>query len=72
MDKPFQRKGATSNTSVGNDFEAKALEFFGQSGLTLTRNFVVEIGINNRKLHNFDLGNKQPKVLVECKSHTWT
>jgi hypothetical protein len=72
MDKPFQRKGAISNAHVGDDFEAKAIEFFGQSGLYLIRNFAIDIGITSRKPHNFDLGNYQPKVLVECKSHTWT
>ena len=32
----------------------------------------VEIGINGRKSHNFDLGDEQKKVIVECKAHTWT
>ena len=72
MDKPFQRKGAESNTQVGRDFEAKAQVFFAQQGLHLTHGMAVEIGINGRKLHNFDLGDEQKKVIVECKSHTWT
>jgi hypothetical protein len=32
----------------------------------------VEIGINGGKPHNFDLGDEQKKVIVECKAHTWT
>ena len=72
MDKPFQRKGAESNTQVGRDFEAKAQVFFAQQGLHLTPGMAVEIGINGRKSHNFDLGDEQKRVIVECKAHTWT
>jgi len=72
MDKPFQRKGAESNTQVGRDFEAKAQAFFAKQGLHLTPGMAVEIGINGRKSHNFDLGDKEKKVVVECKAHTWT
>ena len=40
-------------------------------GLELQRNVPVEIGFNGRtKPHKFDLGNE--KVIVECKSHSWT
>ena len=72
MNKPSQRKGAESNTQVGRDFEAKAQVFFAQQGLHLTSGMAVEIGINGRKSHNFDLGDEQKKVIVECKAHTWT
>jgi hypothetical protein len=72
MDRPFQRKGAESNTQVGHDFEIKAQAFFVQQGLHLTPGMAVEIGINGRKLHNFDLGDEQKKIVVECKAHTWT
>lgn len=72
MDKPFQRKGAESNTQVGRDFEAKAQTFFAQWGLQLTPGMALEIGINGKKLHNFDLGDAQKKVVIECKAHTWT
>jgi hypothetical protein len=72
MDKPFQRKGAESNTQVGRDFEAKAQAFFAKQGVYLTTGLSVEIGINGRKPHNFDLGDAQKKVIIECKAHTWT
>ena len=72
MNKPFQRKGATSNTQVGRDFEAKAQEFFRRQGLLLQRNVQVDIGITGKKPHAFDLGDQTAKVIVECKSHTWT
>ncbi len=72
MDKPFQRKGAESNTQVGRDFEAKAQNFFAQWGLHLTAGMALEIGINGRKSHNFDIGDERKKVVVECMAHTWT
>ena len=72
MDKPFQRKGALSNAQVGRDFEAIAQGFFATQGLRLSPRISVEIGINGTKSHNFDLGDYDRKVLVECKAHTWT
>jgi len=73
MDKPFQRKGAKSNTHVGKEFERAAKDFFAtQKRLLLQENISVGIGINGKKPHNFDLGNLDEKILVECKSHTWT
>ena len=72
MDKPFQRKGVESNTQVGRDFETKAQNFFAQRGLHLTSGMALEIGIDGKKSHNFDLGDEQKKVVVECKAHTWT
>jgi len=49
MDKPFQRKGAESNTQVGRDFEAKAQIFFALRGLHLTPGMVLEIGRSSRR-----------------------
>ncbi len=72
MDKPFQRKGTESNTQAGRDFEVKVQVFFAQQGLHLSPSIAVEIGINGRKSHNFDLGDEEKKVVVECKAHTWT
>jgi hypothetical protein len=72
MNKPFQRKGATSNTQVGHDFEEKAKVFFSKQGLELKRNIAVDIGINGKKTHVFDLGEPTKKIIVECKSHKWT
>ncbi|GAI26700.1 unnamed protein product, partial [marine sediment metagenome] len=72
MDKPFQRKGAKSNTDVGRVFERKVKAFFANQGLSLEENVPIEIGINGKKPHRFDLGSRKKKILVECKSHTWT
>jgi hypothetical protein len=72
QDKPFQRKGAESNTHVGRAFEAGAQAFFAREGLHLKPGVTVAIGINGRKPHVFDLGDENRKVLVECKAYTWT
>ena len=72
MDKPFQRKGGKSNTDVGHDFESIAKGFFATIGLALEPRVTVEIGVNGKKPHSFDLGCRSGMVLVECKSHTWT
>ncbi len=69
-----QRTGAVSNAHAGREFEADALAYFiDEEGLTLTTSFSVQLGVNDlRKAHRFDLGCKEPAVLVECKSHNWT
>ena len=72
MDKPHQRIGAVSNAHVGADFEKVAMEFFATQGISLTRNFPVEIGLSKKKRRCFDLGTAREKILVECKSHRWT
>ena len=72
MGKPHQRIGAISNAHVGADFEKVAMEFFATQGITLTRNFPVEIGLSKKKTRCFDLGTAKEKILVECKSHRWT
>jgi len=72
MDKPFQRRGAKSNAHVGKEFERAAKDFFASQGLCLQKDISVSIGIKEKKPHNFDLGNLNEKILVECKSHKWT
>ena len=69
----FQRKGAKSNTRVGKDFEEKIQAYFQNQGVELVPDIPVSIGINlKKKLHKFDLGSDSKKIIVECKSHTWT
>ena len=72
MDKPHQRKGAANNAQVGREFELGVQDFLEKKGLQLSSNLAVEIGINGRKLHKFDLADENKKVIVECKSHKWT
>jgi hypothetical protein len=72
MDKPFQRKGGKSNAHVGRAFEVATQAFFVTQGLPLQLGVKLPIGLSGLKPHSFDLGNLDEKVIVECKSHTWT
>jgi hypothetical protein len=72
MDKPNQRVGSVSNSHVGADFERVAQEFFAKQGIQLIGGFSVPVGLALKKQHRFDLGALEPKIIVECKSHTWT
>jgi hypothetical protein len=71
-DKPFQRKGAISNSHVGREFEENVKTFFATQGVQLIQSIMVPIGFHGRKTHYFDLGNYEDKILIECKAHTWT
>lgn len=69
----FQREGSVSNAHVGRDFELLVQRLFADQGVDLETNHPVDCGLNTiRKPHSFDLGSDDPKVIVECKSHTWT
>jgi hypothetical protein len=73
VDKPFQRIGAISNAQAGRDFELAALEFFKSRDLILERDIRLPVGIGAiKKERAFDLGCYDRKIIVECKSHTWT
>lgn len=69
-DKPNQRKGSTSNTQAGKDFEKKIYEFLNINNIFVEEQLKIKIGISAKKEHAFDFGNDN--ILVECKSHTWT
>ncbi len=69
----FQRIGSISNAHVGRNFESVAQNYFRQTGVLLKSNYAVSLGVSDeRKNRQFDLGSKDPPVLVECKSHRWT
>lgn len=68
----YQRKVAASNTAVGIEFESFAYKYFRGEHPNLTRPFYLAIGHLHQKQHKFDLGCKETKVIVECKSHIWT
>lgn len=69
----FQRNDSLSNTQVGSDFEKVARLYFAAQGIVLREYLSLEIGIEGkRKAHRFDPGSDDPKIVVECKSHTWT
>lgn len=67
-----QRVGSVSNSHVGAAFECVAMEYFAKQKVTLTPRFSVDIGLDRKKPHCFDLGANEPKIIVECKSHKWT
>jgi hypothetical protein len=72
----FQRVGSVSNAHVGSEFEEQALFYFKSKNIILNKSFILPIGIGSyKKDHVFDLGcnsSKHGKIIVECKSHTWT
>ena len=69
----FQRDGSISNTHVGRAFELRAQKILADHGLALELNHKVPCGLRSlKKDHAFDLGSEDPKVIVECKSQTWT
>lgn len=69
----FQREGSTSNSHVGRAFEERARKVLAKHGLRLEADHKVPCGLGPvRKNHAFDLGAGNPRVIVECKSHTWT
>ena len=70
MDKLHQRKGEKSNSQIGKEFEEKALEYFRKEGVELEKQYKIEIGLDSKKEHRFDLGNSD--TIVECKAMRWT
>ena len=70
MKNNYQRKNSKSNTDVGKSFELLALRYFDKLGIKLLQNYSLDIGIENKRKHKFDLGND--KYLIECKSIKWT
>ena len=73
MSNHFQRDGSISNSHVGRDFEDRARKALATCGLQLNPAHKVPCGLGTvRKDHSFDLGSEDPRVIVECKAHTWT
>ena len=73
MNKPHQRVGSISNAHVGKAFEAVALDVFAAKGIHLESDLKLLVGVaENKKLHAFDLGCEEQKIIVECKCHKWT
>lgn len=72
MNKAHQRKDSCSNADVGEAFEVLTEKYFSTQIRGLERPFVIPVGVYRPKAHRFDLGSKEGKVLIECKSHTWT
>jgi hypothetical protein len=61
------------NPKKGALFEEAVELFLASQGIRVRRNFPVPIGVGDTKRpRKFDLGSDAPKVVVECKSHSWT
>lgn len=72
-DTRFQRVGALSNAAVGRAFEDSVRDHYAREGVELERDLSVLVGVGDlKKPHRFDLGSKDPPIIIECKSHTWT
>lgn len=67
-----QRKHSKSNAHVGASFEALARQMLSEELPHLEQSFGLRIGFDSKKVHRFDFGSSKPKVIVECKTHTWT
>lgn len=61
------------NPKKGADFEAAVERFLSSQDIRVQRNYAVPIGVGaTKRPRNFDLGSDTPKVVVECKFHSWT
>jgi hypothetical protein len=69
-----QRTGSVSNFHVGKQFEVLAKSYLEKEfGAAFEENFLLSVGWGKKeKLHAFDLGNEDRKIIVECQSHKWT
>jgi len=68
----YQWEGSISNAHVGREFEQRVFDYFKREISDLRLNFPIEVGHSQKKLHSFDMGSDSEKVIIECKSHTWT
>ncbi len=68
----YQREGSISNAHVGREFEQRVFNYFKEEIPDLRLNFPIEVGQSKKRLHSFDIGSDIGKVIIECKSHTWT
>ncbi len=61
------------NPKKGALFEEAVGRFVASQRIRVRRGFVLPIGVGDLKRpRKFDLGSDTPKVVVECKSHSWT
>ena len=68
-----QRHVSTSDSDVGREFEERTQKILAQQGLRLDALHDIPCGLGSvTKNHAFDLRSENPKVIVECESHTWT
>lgn len=63
----------SDNPRTGAEFERTARRVLATHGLVLSHDVTVQVAAGSQLgQHKFDLGSREPPVLVECKAHTWT
>ncbi|MBU6206431.1 MAG: hypothetical protein KGQ42_01950 [Alphaproteobacteria bacterium] len=73
MPRKAVRAPRVNHPQIGSVFERKAKRHLEKAGITVEHNYAMHLGVAGRtKAHRFDMGSADPKVLIECKSHTWT
>jgi hypothetical protein len=61
------------NPGKGAAFENAVQQFLASQAIAVRKNYTLEVGVALKKRpRKFDLGSDQPKLVVECKSHSWT
>ncbi len=61
------------NPAIGARFEISIQNYLRADGLSLERPFILEIGaFREKRPHKFDMGSRENKIVIECKSHGWT
>src|SRR5437879_6462595 len=61
------------NPGKGARFVATVSRFLASQQILVRKEFAVEVGVGEiKRRHRFDLGSDEPKLVVECKSHSWT
>jgi hypothetical protein len=61
------------NPKRGAEFEDAVARYLITLGVSTKFSYPISIGVGATKRdHRFDLGVDNPKVVMECKAHTWT
>jgi len=69
----FHRAGSASNDQDNIKFKNTISKLLSERlSINLEQGIKIPIGLDSKKLKEFDLGSLESKVLVLCKSHTWT
>lgn len=69
----FRERARSATPMSVETSKTRARKVLAKCGLRLTPDHRVPCGLGKlRRKHSFDLGSEDPKVIVECKSHTWT
>ncbi len=69
-----QREGAISNVHVGREFKELVLDYFQKNSFDIQLHITIPIGIEGKrkKPKQFDMGDYDSKIIIECKAMTWT